>query len=339
MIEHKREFWIDYLKAFACIFIVLGHFFQSMTAAEIIPTGDLYLWFNQAIYSFHVPVFFICSGYLYQKYSKVNSFHTWRDNIAKKFMILGIPYFFFSILSVLMKNLAGNYVNIPANNIIMTLFITPMSPYWFLYTLFFIFLVTPTISSKKKLLLFSAVALTLKIVLFIQLPLPYLITHVFDNEFWFILGCGIVFFVDAKSLIKPNQQKVLYSSLLLFFIIASAIAYLQNVSNQSLTFILGFSACISFVGIFKVIYFNKSKSVIFSVLSRYTLPIFLMHTIFASGLRIILLKNNVINPYIHIILGIIISFIGPIVTMLILDRLRPLTFVIYPNHIIHTKRE
>ena len=68
-----REKWVDDVKVIACILVVLGHFFQSMTKANILPENNLYGWFNTTIYYFHVPLFFICSGYLYQKYSKVNS--------------------------------------------------------------------------------------------------------------------------------------------------------------------------------------------------------------------------------------------------------------------------
>ena len=66
-----REKWVDDVKVIACILVVLGHFFQSMMKANILPENDLYGWFNTTIYYFHVPLFFICSGYLYQKYSKV----------------------------------------------------------------------------------------------------------------------------------------------------------------------------------------------------------------------------------------------------------------------------
>ena len=79
-----REKWVDDIKVIACILVVLGHFFQSMTKASIMPENDLYKWFNTTIYYFHVPLFFICSGYLYQKYSKVNSSGRWRRNVAKK---------------------------------------------------------------------------------------------------------------------------------------------------------------------------------------------------------------------------------------------------------------
>ena len=86
-----REKWVDGVKVIACILVVLGHFFQSMTKANILPENDLYEWFNTTIYYFHVPLFFICSGYLYQKYSKVNSVGSWYRNVAKKVLVLGVP--------------------------------------------------------------------------------------------------------------------------------------------------------------------------------------------------------------------------------------------------------
>ena len=79
-----REKWVDDVKVIACILVVLGHFFQSMTKANILPANDLYEWFNMTIYYFHVPLFFICSGYLYQKYSEVNSARRWYRNVSKE---------------------------------------------------------------------------------------------------------------------------------------------------------------------------------------------------------------------------------------------------------------
>ena len=64
--------------------VVLGYFFQSMVKANIILENDLYHWFNITIYYFYVLLFFIFSGYLYQKYSKVDCLENWYKNIKKK---------------------------------------------------------------------------------------------------------------------------------------------------------------------------------------------------------------------------------------------------------------
>ena len=55
-VVRTREKWVDDVKVIACILVVLGHFFQSMTNANILPENDLYKWFNTTIYYFHVPL-------------------------------------------------------------------------------------------------------------------------------------------------------------------------------------------------------------------------------------------------------------------------------------------
>jgi len=67
MISKSRDLWVDYIKVYACVLVAVGHFFQSMVSAGIMPQTGVYDWFNTTIYYYHVPLFFICSGYLHQK--------------------------------------------------------------------------------------------------------------------------------------------------------------------------------------------------------------------------------------------------------------------------------
>ena len=157
-----REKWVDDIKVIACILVVLGHFFQSMTKASIMPENDLYKWFNTTIYYFHVPLFFICSGYLYQKYSKVNSLGSWRRNVAKKMLALGVPYATFTTATWVLKKVFSSSVNDQIGGLGDTLFLHPTAPYWYLYALFFIFLVTPTFNSVKAVAVGLVVALAAK---------------------------------------------------------------------------------------------------------------------------------------------------------------------------------
>lgn len=80
-----RELWVDNVKIIACVLVTLGHFFQSMLSADIMQSNDVYEWFNQTIYMFHVPLFFLCSGYLYQKHTKIKNIVSWRNNVIKNF--------------------------------------------------------------------------------------------------------------------------------------------------------------------------------------------------------------------------------------------------------------
>ncbi len=157
-----REKWVDDVKVMACILVVLGHFFQSMTKANILAENDLYEWFNTTIYYFHVPLFFICSGYLYQNYSKVNSVGSWCKNMAKKALALGVPYATFTTATWVLKKVFSSSVNDQIGGLCDTLLLHPTAPYWYLYALFFIFLVTPTFSSVKATVVGLIVALAAK---------------------------------------------------------------------------------------------------------------------------------------------------------------------------------
>ena len=136
-----------------------------MTKANILPENNLYGWFNTTIYYFHVPLFFICSGYLYQKYSKVNSVGSWCKNVAKKALALGVPYLTFSTATWLLKTVFADSVNKQADGLFSTLVVNPSAPYWYLYTLFFIFLVTPTFSSVKATTVGLIIALAAKTII------------------------------------------------------------------------------------------------------------------------------------------------------------------------------
>ena len=155
----KREVWVDYVKVFACILVVLGHFFQSMVKANILPENGLYAWFNTTIYYFHVPLFFICSGYLYQKYSIVDGLSSWKQNTIKKAVVLGIPYFAFSLATWLLKTVFSGSVNNEMGGLLDTLFIHPTAPYWYLYVLFFIFVLIPTVRGEKGVYALLVIAL------------------------------------------------------------------------------------------------------------------------------------------------------------------------------------
>lgn len=160
-----REKWVDYVKVIACILVVFGHFFQSMTKTNILPKNDLYKWFNTTIYYFHVPLFFICSGYLYQKYSKVNSIGKWYKNVVKKALALGVPYATFTTVTWMLKKVFSSSVNDQIGGLGDTLFLHPTSPYWYLYALFFIFLVTPSFNSVKAAMVGLVVALAAKVLI------------------------------------------------------------------------------------------------------------------------------------------------------------------------------
>ena len=80
--------------------------------------------------------------------------------------------------------------------------------------------------------------------------------------------------------------------------------------------------------------FEETLGHYLAFLSKYTMPIFLMHTLFAAPMRSILLKIGIENGIVHILLGLSISFLGPIVATWIMKKSKWLEFFLYPNKFI-----
>ena len=323
-----REKWVDDVKVIACILVVLGHFFQSMTKANILPENDLYGWFNTTIYYFHVPLFFICSGYLYQKYSKVNSVGSWYRNVAKKALALGVPYVTFTTTTWVLKKVFSSSVNDQIGGLGDTLFLHPTAPYWYLYALFFIFLVTPTFSSVKVATVGIIVALAAKVLILTGMGYSvYAVSTVLSNEIWFVLGMSICAFN-----VQLKDRKVQGTICGLLFIILSNLVYTAEIGSAAISFAMGLLACAAVI--MMVAGFEEKFGRGMKLLAKYTMPIFLMHTLFAAPLRSVLMKVGIENAVIHVVLGLGISFSGPIMAAWIMKKTKWLEFFLYPNKII-----
>lgn len=90
--------WIDNLKFMGIYLVVLGHLDISQTILNY-------------IYSFHMPLFFFISGYLFN----ISYYKNYFDFLKKKFKIIIIPYFIFSIISyilwILILRKVGSNIN------------------------------------------------------------------------------------------------------------------------------------------------------------------------------------------------------------------------------------
>ena len=302
--EKIRENWIDHIKVFACILVATGHFFQSMCTSGILNAGPIYEWFIRTIYYFHVQLFFICSGYLYQKESKVCSFSTWRKHALKKLLGLGIPYIVFSLLTWLMKFAFAGEVNTKTNSLWYDLFIHPMSPYWYLFALLFIFLITGTFANKKNCCIGLASAALLKVCSgFLDC---YALNIVIGNLIWFVLGMAACVF-RIETFVKKN---VLLACILI------GVFFGLSFLGVKADFVMGLLACSAVMLVF------RAKATKRCTLAGYTMPIYLMHTMFAAAARVCLLKLAIVSQPVHIIVGLLASFVGPIFAAEVMKRLK-----------------
>ena len=113
---------LDYLKG---IMIVL------MISFHLVYIGDSYPYFKQVVYTFHMPVFLIISGYL------MNIVKPRRQYILTIFR-LAVPYVVIEsgyIIAASLFPIREHINNLTLNVFLIKLFIHPLGPYWYLHTM------------------------------------------------------------------------------------------------------------------------------------------------------------------------------------------------------------
>ncbi|MBR6979896.1 MAG: acyltransferase family protein [Prevotella sp.] len=125
----KRITWIDYTKGFAILLLLLSH---SMTKYNL---------FNNWIFAFHMPIFFIICGYLvHLKYNDGFKDGQFFDLLSKRWYNIFIPYFIFGTILIIFFTVLKLVSETPSNAISMFINLITMkgiASMWFLPIYFF----------------------------------------------------------------------------------------------------------------------------------------------------------------------------------------------------------
>lgn len=316
--NQKRSIsWIDGAKILAIIMVVSSHFYMSMSRTGWVDKDAVYYYLPiRLALCIPVQIFFVCSGFLYQLFKKETNFTSHLLNIKNKAIALGIPYFVFSIISLLLKNVFSGSVNSKPTPILKTLFVHPMPPYWYLYILFILFILIPRVTKKRNLYIILAVSIVAKVfVLLPHIALPFFVSRCCNNAIWFAIGM-LLTTINFKYNIL---ERIIFIMLAVAGVLVTLRFFVHNQNNTSIDFLV--SILFVFPILYLFIYFMRNgRGSSLSRFRKYILPIFLMHTIFASMIRIALLKIGVANVAIHIMAGLTASFALPALVYFIAEK-------------------
>lgn len=278
----NRTAWIDNAKGIAIICVILGHFGINNVLTSI-------------IYTFHMPLFFVISGFFLNKNIENTSP---RDFINKKIKRLLVPYFFFSVLLLLFYRIISIlpgfheiYGNIDYISSFFNIFIELKRGYlvrchlWFLTSLFtsnlIIWLVCKYCNVFRQRLIIT--------VLFLSALLYSELIH--HTTIWFldvsIVSCVFVY-IGTKSLNRSNgftMPMSVYYILVPAYLLASFLNY-KNMGDVSVdmycarygNFFLFLISSLS--GLILVIQLSKKlKSRYLTIIGRNSLIIYCIHFI------------------------------------------------------------
>ena len=116
-------------------------------------------------------------------------------------------------------------------------------------------------------------------------------------------------------------------------LVLSIYFYREENLDLNIQYIIGLLFVISIIILSQNLQFKSVNKISFKF-REYFMPVYVMHTIAAAGVRILLLKLNIQAPFIHIVLGILAGFVLPVIAYEIAKRIHVLLFFIYPKKAI-----
>lgn len=152
--EHYNE--MDLLKGIGIIAVYLGHSFNLPN----LPWNDFLTYTYRTVYSFHLPLFFLVSGFLSNTSKEIDFTKFYKNKLKRLF----IPYLFINFIDFIPRTLFLRFVNSEFEGMREVLFYgTKIS--WFVYTLFILFLIFPILEKyifmRDKYYIFGIVLLIL----------------------------------------------------------------------------------------------------------------------------------------------------------------------------------
>lgn len=310
----KRILWIDYAKCFGIILVVLGHALQGVLVSRNLSNTSGIVVMRDFVYGFHMPMYFILSGIFAERWGN----RTVKVAISQKIRTIVIPYFVWTIITGSAMQLVSKYTNngLGIKNVILSPII-PFSEYWFLYTLFFIFILYLFLNKinipKKYILLLSVILLGLS-------------SYLGDVKILGGISKYFVYFILGTYLRKgiPYIRSTRFVYIVIGMVMVNMI-YLSKfeLDDFQLVVIKLITAVIGSVFVFKICLMldTKKEIKIMSNIGKASMGIFVIHLLPLSGARIFLEKILWIqSSWTLVIISFIIAILSSYLVFLFLKK-------------------
>ncbi len=295
-----KEVWIDVLRAFACICVLLVH--APAKYDGLIPGQFILAPANYVFMAWGVSVFFMISGaLLFDKPQKLTDFYKRRfSRILIPILVWSVIYIFFDRLFIEDKNsIIEKILMIPITN--------QTGVLWFMYALIGIYLVAPIISiwlnSAKKheieiILGFWGLTLLIPYLELLSSDFTKLISpigifyHFYGYIGFALFGYYLRKYVDIPIISWKYFILVIIAFGFPLFVFFSGIIPI-NILNYSQSISAAFMACVAFI-FFKGLDYKDTKVLrIILKIAEFSFGIYLCHMIFLKPLQVWLTQFHI----------------------------------------------
>ena len=309
--------WVDNAKGLGIVLVVFGHVWRGVFAKGLLNSNDTFLFIDYVIYSFHMPLFFLISGFFIS-----NSFAKYgrKELIINKLKTIMYPYFIWSVIQILINVLLSKYTNNSSDLwSILKVVYEPIAPFWYLYSIFLMYMLSAILKNIDiKLKIFIGAILYI-------LPSTniVLVDNLFNFYIYFVLGSFL--FKKIYGFNKPILS--LFFGIPLFLISFYCYTTVFNINDVRLYLMPALIGIFIILSLSKIIGPNK----VFNYFGNKSLVIFLLHIFFTAGTRIFLFNVLGISSVIlHVFLGFTIGLLGPLLFSFLYKKFKLRGLFVYP---------
>lgn len=318
----KKNHYVETLRGLAVILVVLGHMIGiEKTGGMRVSDDSIFRYLYYSLEYIRLPLFTVISGWVYA--NKPVLAQNTSGFITGKFRRLIIPMLVIGTMLFLFRmvipgtNTTPHLAELPRN------LLFPYDVYWYLYSLFLIFLLISVLDQSAffhKTQGWFVVVIFAFVFLFVSETFLDPVPNVFSFKGaaylfpFFLLGIGLYRY---KELLL--DQKYILPILLIFVgsVVIQQVIWFAGLPMLEKHSALGMSVGISAV---LLLFRLKWKNNLLIWMGGYAYGIFLFHVFFTGGSRIILSRLGLENQAIMLVLGVIIAILASILVENVLKK-------------------
>lgn len=312
--DRRHYAQIDALRGIAIFLVILGH--GIILYPIDLHQNEACLFLFNWISSVHMELFFVISGFCFSYQGDYKAY------LWKKGKRLLLPYFVFNLTDMILRSHFSALVNRPRGiGESLRKMIFNGGEYWFLYTLFLIFLIYPFIykavgSSSYK---FGGL---LVVLLAARYYLPGISVFTLDSVvrylFYFSIGVMVKQTVGGRIFdikIPAAVRTILIAALLLLWL---------TVLQSQLPYRSILSALVGIATMYLVVQFRAVVD-IFGRFGKYSLQLYLFNGFFLVASRTVIVSVlGVYDPFIIIVFNVFVDFfVSYVVIKYLCERIKP----------------
>ncbi len=304
--EHaRREVWLDGLKGFAILLVILGHVLSGYMDAGTFPEAWVSFYRVRSwIYSFHMPLFFLISGFTFTL-AYYSEGHLRKRGYFAQLVNLVWIYVLFALIQWAIKQLVPELVNDTYDlSDLRNMLLVPLGNFWYLYVLFVLYVLgallrTASWSPMWVLLPGAAAIIAADIHMDWTALTGYRIIYHFA---FFALGSVLCRYRSALSSKKLLGISAMILSMAAFFYVC----FQTRTWYSNWRVMIAAATC--FVNLFLFFRIPKlSGFPLFQICGKYCLELYLLHTFFTAGFRSVLPLLGITGPWISAAVNFILS--------------------------------